>query len=1607
MPVFAAVLVCLLIAAGVWLFVGEQTCAAGDGKIHAAVVKRVAALKSFNVLCVGDGFGFDGQKSAEFSSMLEREIQSRMDGCKVKVTGLFYPGADRAVWASTLDGLLTAQAKPDCVAVLDGALEPVPDTLAGNAGQKGGFHVFYRLKKVFARVLKRRSYWEKWDFRFAPIPDRFWLNGSHGEGDGDTVSEEEQRDRDVADALRGKVVYRLERGKRQGASGEKLWNQVCRGKLETVTEYGDAARRLKDAGYVEKSSQLWEIAFERLDEKSKVFEAALSFYMQDLDHERIKKLITLGTVKGFVGAHGFKLVGDYYAFVRDWPMAKSAYLDAIKLNPGNARLRVAYGVMLRQTKQLEQARKVCLEATQINPQEDWSFIELGNIALESGEVKQALAMFAKAYALKPDYAGTLVDIGKCRLLLGQKQLALEAFDKALNRDDLDVQDMITIADLLKQHGFVFKARGVYERARLKSADNARDQLRYGASVLSRKDAQTDAFFESMLAQNAHSPEVLNLIMNYYYNTRHDVKKAEQVYSKLLELRRKQASLSGFVSFNDHVNLSVAKVVENSVAWEDFGFLMDGLCVALVQAKKYSRALAYMRFRQAVFAAAGGNGQMKFKSAGFYTLAANLVATILPTEEFVDFLVLAQTAMDRMPDCAALPEFGVPEGLFSPSWQWRQTVLRVMLMVGSPLTEKAQSQKREDLSAGVLVQGSTDGVKLGNEEYIFRARFLALKGRYDSAWQILENFFSGAKDRQSAVLGALKMSMDIYDRVLGNMIIEYMHENNIESVQSLCLEGDFYTRWMQWDKACGVYDKAIELTGGDVAVLLEKAVMLRLQGNIDESARLCRKVIKAQDTNVRAYVELGNILFDQEKFSEALDLFLKALEIDEGNVLAQMKAGQCLMLLKDTDRSFYYLERAVASGRLGVNGLWDVLRIFSSRGFERKVQSVKKTLLDKAFADEASAIEFARLALENSIVFDAKEIADRVTGKYPENVKLLLLCAQYCVVQKEYKQAMELYARLKRFVPENAQVKKEYERVASLLGIQMFVPEDDNISPVDSALGKLLEQGRGYLRNNEFGKALQVVKVAQASYPDSLEVLYWLGVCYMRSENHSKADEYFRQVAHSCEPGSKILIRIAFEFFGQSITDRGFDYLRMVWENGGFDIKIIMRLVETAFKEGNLMLVQGLLDGVNTLDSVYAPAYFQKGVLFWKLSKHDQSHELFGHFIELENHTLPAFLKVIRFFRQVNEPEHALDLCRQAFDWYPRSFQLAVEKAFSLDMQGKVKQADKVLLEVMDECQWKADGDVELLGDLFVTRKRDKTALDIFTKGLVRFTQSPGLYARVGKIMFDKGQVSKAMQAYLRAVYFNRKDPEANYMAWRCARLCGYVPADIEPLLQRALVFAGDNPKAASYIGRYLLFSGIDIKTARQMFEIARHKGRFEPENRLNGILLSAAAGDVKGICDGLGINTLKELYCSGVYKHSLVRLYLVLSSLLSETGFIDEARVYIGGINWVDRYFFNAASKRSVDTLVQVVRKHKTVLLVVASPYRTGQNINTMYDGKLPGVVKVCDMQTPFLNLAKEGKSLDLWKNRYGGSFGVPRDETLGIIAENIAKDICSIVKNG
>ncbi|MDB5118363.1 MAG: Tetratricopeptide repeat-containing protein [Mucilaginibacter sp.] len=231
--------------------------------------------------------------------------------------------------------------------------------------------------------------------------------------------------------------------------------------------------------------------------------------------------------------------------------------------------------------------------------------------------------------------------------------------------------------------------------------------------------------------------------------------------------------------------------------------------------------------------------------------------------------------------------------------------------------------------------------------------------------------------------------------------------------------------------------------------------------------------------VDKYIGYGAYQMDRGDFENALELFDKAIELDDKAVLAYANKGALYFELKEYDNSLYFYNKAIELDFSNIKFLeakMDVLfESLTADNEENFIESVKACLNVDPMSPNA-LIYIIQYYLKNQNIDSALSYLKTLFSKYyTENIAIRLLLDTFSLINKE--KALEVFNEFENEIPHKATYQLKYCKGLYLKGRRDF----EEAINIFSQLNNLQEFSWNYYQ-------IAIIKNLQAKFDECIEYL---------------------------------------------------------------------------------------------------------------------------------------------------------------------------------------------------------------------------------------------------------------------------------------------------------------------------------------------------------------------------------------------------------------------------------------------------------------------------------------------------------------------------------------
>lgn len=354
----------------------------------------------------------------------------------------------------------------------------------------------------------------------------------------------------------------------------------------------------------------------------------------------------------------------------------------------------------------------------------------------------------------------------------------------------------------------------------------------------------------------------------------------------------------------------------------------------------------------------------------------------------------------------------------------------------------------------------------------------------------------------------------------------MADDDVTSVKGIISEGEKEAKAGRWNKASQAFLEACSKEPSNIVALHDLAVAYAHTGKLDEAADCEKKALAINESYIPAHVELGWILGQQKKYSEAKEHLSKALELDPENGAAKKNLEAVNLGRQGKVAQANRLQQIVNSVEEAVQSPLPqatetaVSKALIARGtmmFRQGKTDVARRLFEQALAScPTSAVAHSSLGVILGTTGDIEgEIKEQKNALELDSKNATVICnLAWALAQKgDLEGALKTYQKALSVDPKSVDAQvgqgivlfRQNKVEASIALLREVARTNPDSAKVHLGLGAVLQ---GAERTEDSIAELEsAVKLA----PSSVEAKSRLAAAYLTAENYAKSIEHYKQL----------------------------------------------------------------------------------------------------------------------------------------------------------------------------------------------------------------------------------------------------------------------------------------------------------------------------------------------------------------------------------------------------------------------------------------------------------------------------------------------------------------
>ncbi len=503
---------------------------------------------------------------------------------------------------------------------------------------------------------------------------------------------------------------------------------------------------------------------------------------------------------------------------------------------------------------------------------------------------------------------------------------------------------------------------------------------------------------------------------------------------------------------------------------------------------------------------------------------------------------------------------------------------------------------------------------------------------------------------------------------------------------------------------------------------------------------------SQDKSAK-FLQKGNTLFQQEKYTKAILEYKNALQADPANVEAHLKLAETYLKLDDPRNAFFTYKHAES---LAPENLEAKLKLASFYFLMKKYDEARKNVdwvLKKEPLNTEALMLQAGLLIEDKDLDEAEFILRRIIRQEEENTRAYLTLSQLLAVRGKQNEAERILLQGLKTDPGATNLKLAlfnlYLQKGEADKARDYLQELITSNPEDVSIA--LAHANFRLHQNEPGEAEKILKKVLEKHPENLQIFSTLSRLYEVTNQREKLITLYKEAHAQLPKDPERTLALAKKLLQLGELDEAEQYVRQVLEK--HPDQLSARLLETEILIARREFAQAKTKLDKLLEEIpasFADASYNKAVALLGLGDLPTATQLLEGVLEKRPDHRKTQSLLGKIYLRNREYQKAIDLGKKTLLRDPKNtdaLKMIGASAILLDQTEKARQVFEKLIHLEPD---KVDG-YHALGLLYLKLKEPVKAIENFEKVLEINPARTDILQKLVLIHMAKKEQQEALQ----------------------------------------------------------------------------------------------------------------------------------------------------------------------------------------------------------------------------------------------------------------------
>ncbi|MEN8210824.1 MAG: tetratricopeptide repeat protein [Thermodesulfobacteriota bacterium] len=514
-------------------------------------------------------------------------------------------------------------------------------------------------------------------------------------------------------------------------------------------------------------------------------------------------------------------------------------------------------------------------------------------------------------------------------------------------------------------------------------------------------------------------------------------------------------------------------------------------------------------------------------------------------------------------------------------------------------------------------------------------------------------------------------------------------------------------------------------------------------DLDAAIETLNKALSLDDKNIKTYLALARLYIDIRERDKAETFYQKAVSVDSASRDAYMglaslyaeegETGKVEQLLKEVvktpgikmqkniDLARFYehwkkfdlaqekYQKAVSLSPETVSPLMSLAEFYTRRNQKEKALVTMQNALAKNKSTNWVKTGLSQVYLHFGMVEKAGEIVDEVLSRRSDYVDALFQKGRVLVVQKDFKQAIDIFDKVILLNKIHAQAyyykalcieksgatdrpeQKIFSAAAGMLDNSAEFEKDqikENLTAAITIDPDLIKARIGllqiYVLEENAGKAREQMEEVLNRQPPNLKIMSMLADVNILEGNTHEAVKILELIIREKPDYVQAYIKLGLLQRRAGDTAASLKYLKIAYSKDSDQIDLVKIMVNTYVKDKQYKAALDLIDTLSIETSPESKPFLEnlKGEIFLYQARKDTAMEYFKKAVELEPEYITPHMHIADFHKQKKEFNKALDSYQKVESLKSDFLPALISMGVIFDIQGYYDKAESYYRKVL-------------------------------------------------------------------------------------------------------------------------------------------------------------------------------------------------------------------------------------------------------------------------------------------------------------------------------------